>query len=128
MENRKNTGQEGKIGRHGEDLVCRHLLGCGHTILERNWRSGHLEIDIISMDSQGIHFVEVKSRRTPLMSDPVESVDTGKQKRIAAAASRYMKTHDTGDRECFFDVATVTFDRKTTELRYYPHAYIPVYV
>ena len=62
------------------------------------------------------------------MSDPVESVDTGKQKRIAAAASRYMKTHDTGDRECFFDVATVTFDGKTTELRYYPHAYIPVYV
>ena len=50
-----------KIGRRGEDIVCDYLVDRGHTILERNWRWGHLEIDIISINNIGIHFVEVKS-------------------------------------------------------------------
>ena len=36
-------------GKKGEDIACGLLEGMGHIILERNWRSGHLEIDIISV-------------------------------------------------------------------------------
>lgn len=128
MENRKDKGREGKIGRHGEDLVCRYLIDAGHTILERNWRYGHLEIDIISMDGNGIHFVEVKSRRTPVQTAPAESVNAAKQRKIAAAAAGYLRSSGHGETECFFDVAAVTFDGKRTEIRYYPQAYIPMSV
>ena len=42
-----------QTGRTGEDAACRYLTEQGHTILERNWRSGHLEIDIISLAPDG---------------------------------------------------------------------------
>lgn len=128
MDKRKDTGQEGAIGRHAEDLVCRFLAREGHTILERNWRSGHLEIDIITMDRNGIHFVEVKSRRTPGQADPAENVNAVKQRRIVAAAKGYIRRMADRDTEFFFDVATVTFDGRHTEIRYYPQAYLPVQI
>ena len=55
-----------ELGRKGEEIVCKYLIDNGHTILERNWRCGHLEIDIISINKIGIHFVEVKSRVAPM--------------------------------------------------------------
>ena len=30
---------KGKLGKAGEDEVCRYLISRGHTILERNWRA-----------------------------------------------------------------------------------------
>lgn len=127
MENRKDTGRKAGIGRIGEDLVCKYLMDRGHTILERNWRAGHLEIDIISMDRNGIHFVEVKSRFRPGDAAPEEKVDAAKRKRTAAAAARYLLTHDTGEQECFFDVAAVRLDGERTDIRYYPQAYMPLF-
>ena len=49
MESGKNS--RGELGRLGEDIACRYLENLGHTILDRNWRWGHLEIDIISFDA-----------------------------------------------------------------------------
>lgn len=120
-------------GRKGEDEACRFLIAKGHTIIKRNWRSRSLEIDIISYDMNGIHFVEVKSRRAPLTSEPSESVNRTKQQRIAKAAGRFIgKIKDENPElavmECFFDVVTVVFERDRTAIEYYPQAYIPTYV
>lgn len=38
-----------ELGRRGEDVACEFLTGKGHTIVQRNFRAGHLEIDIISL-------------------------------------------------------------------------------
>lgn len=118
------------LGRKGEDMVCDFLRDRGHTILERNYRSGHLEIDIISLDAGGIHFVEVKTRRLSIQAPPQENVDPGKQQKIARAAVRFLKTAKGlpyGGHECFFDVAAVTFDRNDASLEWFPQAYIPTY-
>ena len=58
-----NKHYNAKLGKFGEDEVAAFLIGRGHTVLERNWRSGHLEIDLITEAADGIHFVEVKSRK-----------------------------------------------------------------
>ena len=81
MENKVNHRQT--LGRQGENIACSYLEGMGHTILERNWRSGHLEIDIISVDPEGIHFVEVKARQKSIQAPPQDNVDAAKQRRIA---------------------------------------------
>ena len=47
-----------QVGDLGEGLACSYLESRGHTILRKNWRIGHLEVDIISRDAQGLHFVE----------------------------------------------------------------------
>ena len=50
-----------ETGRRGEDAACRYLAARGHVILERNWRSGHLEIDIISLAQDGRYHVSVSN-------------------------------------------------------------------
>lgn len=119
------------LGRKGEDLVCDFLRRKGHTILERNWRTGHLEIDIISFDSEGIHFVEVKSRMRSIQAPPQENVGGLKQEKITKAALRFLKTQrglPYGNHECFFDVAAVTFEGGEPRLEWFPQAYIPIYI
>ncbi len=113
------------LGQRGEELACDFLRTRGHRILERNWRGSHLEVDVISEDGDGLHFVEVKAR---LSGDaaPEEKVDARKQRRISAAALKYL--NGTGsDREVFFDVVSVVFDGSRTQVKYFPQAWIPMY-
>lgn len=123
------TGRS-EIGRIGEEAVCRHLTGLGHRILERNWRSGHLEIDIISLADDGIHFVEVKTRVAPASADPAENVGYLKQRRVAAAAARYMalRKNDFGNMDMMLDVAAVLIDGGGISIDYRPSAFIPMYI
>lgn len=119
------------LGRKGEDIACRFLESKGHTILERNWRYGHLEIDIISFDAEGIHFVEVKTRRLSIQAPPQENVNHIKQARIAKAALKFLKTGKGlpfGNLECMFDVVAVTFDGDKPRTEWFPQAYIPIYL
>lgn len=119
-----------QLGRLGEDVACRLLENMGHTILERNWRSGHLEIDVITFDVVGIHFVEVKTRRESVQAPPQESVNWKKQKRIVKAAQSFLKSgkgKPYGSHECMFDVVAVTFCGDAYSTEWIPQAFIPLY-
>ncbi len=118
-----------ETGKKGEDAAAQYLESLGHRILDRNWRSGHLEIDIVSEDILGIHFVEVKTRTAPVPALPEENVTFAKQKKITAAAGRYlMKARSDRAKEVFFDVIGVVIDGERNTITYYPQAYIPIYV
>ena len=120
------------LGKRGEDVACSFLERMGHRILERNYRTGHLEIDIISTDGNGVHFVEVKSRVAPVAAEPEESVTRLKQKKITQAALRYLHSSGRGwgwdASEVFFDVLAVTFDKGEERVEWFPGAYIPLYI
>lgn len=120
-----------KLGQAGEDLACRHLTEKGHTVIERNWRSGHLEIDIISINADGIHFVEVKTRRRNVQAAPQDNVGHKKQARITKAALSFLKSREGvpyGSHECSFDVVAITFEGDNAQLEWIPQAYIPIYL
>lgn len=116
------------VGMLGEDLACRYLASLGHVILDRNWRYGHLEIDIVSKDSQGLHFVEVKSRVAPVSAEPEENVGWKKQRKLTTAANAYLHERTAGDLEVTFDIVTVVFDGEKTDIKYYNQAFIPIYI
>ena len=120
------------LGRRGEDVACGFLSGKGHTIVERNYRSGHLEIDIITLDKDGVHFVEVRSRVAPVAAAPEENVTAAKQKKVADAALRYLHTSKdkrlSADLEVSFDVVAVTFDGGGEIVEWFPNAYYPMYL
>lgn len=121
---------KGALGKHGEDEVCQYLIRHGHTILDRNWRYGHLEIDIVSLAPDGIHFVEVKSRVAPVQGDPQDAVNAKKQKNIAVAAGKYMSMKEStlgSGMEVWFDVAAVVYDRGSMTVNYFAGAFIPIY-
>ncbi|MBR5176128.1 MAG: YraN family protein [Bacteroidales bacterium] len=119
------------LGRRGEDVACGFLEGMGHQIVARNYRSGHLEIDIISTQGNGVHFVEVKSRVAPVAVAPEENVTSLKQRKIANAALRYL--HSSKDprvswgMEVSFDVVAITFDGGEERLEWFPDAFTPLY-
>ncbi len=121
-----------ELGRRGEDVACEFLTGKGHTIVQRNFRAGHLEIDIISLDRNGVHFVEVKSRVAPVAVSPEENVTAAKQKKVADAALRYLHTSKdkrlSADLEVSFDVVAVTFDGGGEIVEWFPNAYYPMYL
>ena len=61
-----------------------------YSILERNWRCGHLEVDIIALKRGLLVFVEVKTLTSADVILPEEHADKEKRKHIIAAAKAYM--------------------------------------
>ncbi len=124
-DNRRTLGQE------GEDLACSLLEDKGHVILERNWRNGHLEIDIISRDAAGIHFVEVKTRRQSVQAPPQDNVDITKQRRIVKAAQAYLRSQkgaSARSEECIFDIVAITHIGNSVCTEFIEQAFIPVFI
>ena len=123
-----------KTGNRGEDEACLYLLGLGHTVIERNWTSGHLELDIVSVAPDGLHVVEVKTRKEPLQADPLENFDSAKRQNVARAARAYICSDECKalgrDYEIFLDLITVVLDQNENvkNITYHPKAYIPIYV
>jgi len=123
------TGKQ-MIGKRGEDEACLFLQQQGHTIIERNWRRSRTELDIITLAPDGLHFVEVKSRKAPVMASPESNVTAAKMRNIVNAASCYLHTDGRGrfiDKEIFFDVVTVVFEGDHAIINWYPAAFRPIY-
>lgn len=125
------TNSKQTIGRIGEEKACSFLLTQGHTIINRNWRNSHLELDIISLKDKELHIVEVKTRVAPIMAAPQENVTHNKQARMIAAAKAYLNSTQRKslpkDLDIYFDVISVVLDGPNFELEYYPQAFIPIY-
>ena len=118
------------MGKRGEDVACLFLEGMGHKVVARNYRSGHLELDVVTTDRNGVHFVEVKSRVAPVAIPPEENVTPLKQKKIADAALKFLHEMKlgTGWEEVNFDIVAVTFDGGEEKVEWFPNAFIPLYI
>jgi putative endonuclease len=79
-----------EIGRKGEALAVEYLINKGFIILERNYRYGRLEIDIIGQIENTIVFVEVKTRRSKRYGYPEEAVDDKKTDHILSCADHFI--------------------------------------
>jgi len=93
----------------GERLAAEHLLRSGLVILDRNWRSGHLEIDLVAREDQVVAFVEVKTRG-PGPQAPLEAVGRRKRTRVRRAAEAWIRAHPGVGREFRFDAVAVRID------------------
>lgn len=64
-----------ELGTWGEQCAVEYLRLKGYVILERDWKSGHRDLDIIAFDGATMVFVEVKTRRNRMFADPEMAVD-----------------------------------------------------
>lgn len=115
---RPSQSPAGAVGNAGEDAAAEHLARLGWRILDRNWRSVHLELDIIAEEGDTLVFVEVKTRRAGGMQSPWECLTPAKRARLRRAAKAWLSSHGCWHRPCRIDLACVTAeqDRYTTEL------------
>lgn len=84
-----------ELGKWGEDLAASYLEEQGYEILERDWKSGHHDLDIVARDENSLVIVEVKTRRNRLFGDPEEAIDYKKRLSLQSAANHYVKSHRT---------------------------------
>lgn len=95
-----------QLGSWGEDLAAAYLREKGYIILERDWHSGHRDIDIVAKDSDCVVFVEVKTRRGREFGEPEMAVDYRKQRNLRLAIHHYLKYRRI-DSPWRFDVITI---------------------
>ena len=101
------TNARQAVGAYGERLAARHLVEAGLVLLDRNWRSGTGEIDIIARDGDVLVLCEVKTRRTPVFGAPAEAVTRRKVARLRRLAAEWLAETGVHPREVRFDVVEV---------------------
>jgi putative endonuclease len=95
-----------ELGKSGEELAVALLETKGYRILERNWRLGKEEIDIIARDGNFVVIVEVKTRTSNIFAEPETSVTKSKQRILIRIANAYVHYHRQQG-EVRFDIITV---------------------
>jgi putative endonuclease len=103
------------VGIFGEARVADYRVKLGDEVLDRNWRVREGEIDVITLDTQGIfHFIEVKTRSSMAFGHPFESISQVKLLRMQRLAMGWLVTHDCFGCEYSIDIASVLLNSDGT--------------
>ena len=96
------------LGKWGEDEAALYYEDKGYEILERDWKVGKRDIDLIALteDKDTLVFVEVKTRQNNDLQEPEEAVEVKKMRNLAIAANAYVKLHGL-DMDVRFDIISV---------------------
>lgn len=92
----------------GEDMAEAYLCKQGMTVLERRYRGGIGEIDLVMLDGACIVFVEVKARPSGMRGDGLAAVTRVKQRRITQAAIDFLQKREWMERMIRFDVVEIS--------------------
>jgi len=116
-----NNSQKGKIG---ETMALAWLQKHGYAILFTNWRSRHLEIDVIATKGDEIVFVEVKTRYSQNWGAPWEAVNAKKRRLILSAADVFMRSGYCS-LEPRFDILSILVSGGEADVVHIPNAFYP---
>lgn len=95
------------LGRRGEELAASYLEKKGHLILQRNYRSGAGEMDIVAQEGDCLVFVEVRARSTREYGTPEESITPSKAQRLIEVAQGYLQEQGESAREWRIDLVAI---------------------
>ncbi|MBI4096675.1 MAG: YraN family protein [Candidatus Levybacteria bacterium] len=100
--------------RLGEEKACEYLKKLGFKIIERNFRKGYGEIDIIAIDSSEkekvLSFTEVKTRTSNSYGSPLEAITYWKLKSLIKTAQYYKLTHNNLPKSLRIDAVSVVLN------------------
>ena len=87
-----------EIGGLAEDVAADYLMGKGHEIIGRNWKTKFCEVDIISIKDEVVYFTEVKYREVDRWGGGVDAITESKEKQMRFAARFWMETEAPDDK------------------------------
>ncbi len=79
--------------RLGEDAACKFLKDKNYKIIDRNFRIGYGEIDIIAVKDNVLVFVEVKTRSSDNFGTPFEAITSWKLRPLIRTSQFYKQSH-----------------------------------
>ena len=113
-----------QIGDEAENMAAEFLTKKGYSILERNWYSGHHEIDIIARDKNMLVFIEVKFRNSNIYQEPYMAVNRNKQQMLILAANAYIRNRNIND-EVRFDIISIVLSQNEHKVEHIENAFYP---
>jgi len=113
-----------ELGKKGEDIAARYLVGKGYKILHRNWRYLHKELDIVATQNKYLVVVEVKTRLSDYWEEPKEAVRRKKQKNIIEAADEYVTRYNI-NLDVRFDIISILISNGKVEVEHIEDAFYP---
>lgn len=120
----KHMAKHNNLGRSGEQLAAEYLKNKGYTVLDRNWRSGHKELDLVVRNDTTLVVVEVKTRSGTCFGRPEDAVDARKIYRTVLAADAYVRFKCL-DMDVRFDIVTVIYSKGDVSVEHIENAFYP---
>lgn len=111
------------LGELGELIAARWLRRTGWRVVQRRFRSGHRDIDLVVERDGTVVFVEVKARRGARFGHPIEAVNWRKQKELAKSAQVWIDRHGQPHEVYRFDVIGVLVDGEQVRIRHVENAF-----
>ncbi len=95
------------LGAYGEQVALRHLVEQGMVLLDRNWRCGEGELDLVLRDGATLVVCEVKTRSSQACGSPHEAVGPAKLERLVRLAERWREERGVHPPEVRIDLVAV---------------------
>jgi putative endonuclease len=95
------------FGELGERIAERWLRRRGWRIVQRRFRSGHRDIDLVAERDGTVAFIEVKARKGAEFGGPVQAVNYRKRKQLERSAMVWIDRHGQEAESYRFDVVGV---------------------
>jgi len=115
------AGQE--LGLQGELIAERWLVRRGWRVIQRRYRSGHRDIDLVAESGHTIAFVEVKTRRGEAFGGPVEAVNWKKRRELSRSAFTWIDRHGRPGESYRFDVVGILVTGGRVRVRHVENAF-----
>jgi putative endonuclease len=100
------------LGAYGERVAEEHLLAQGMIVLDRNWRCGEGEIDLVLRDGAVLVVCEVKTRTSTVNGTPHEAVTATKLARLQRLGGLWAAAHGISPQETRVDLVAVMRPRR----------------
>ncbi|MCA6078468.1 YraN family protein [Fulvivirga sedimenti] len=110
------------MGKRGEDMAMAYFKRNKFQVLERNFRFGRAEIDLIVRKDQLMVFAEVKTRSSLHFGFPETMISDGQIERILTAAEAYLLQKDWRGM-VRFDIISVVIQGPNTQLCHFRDAF-----
>ena len=111
------------LGELGERIAERWLVRRGWRVVQRRFRSGHRDIDLVVERDGTVAFVEVKARQGDRFGDPVGAVNWHKQKELGRSARVWVDRHGRPADVYRFDVVGVLVVGELVRIRHVENAF-----
>jgi putative endonuclease len=125
--------QRQQLGIRGEAIGALWLESRGWAILDRRFRNGHRDLDLVacragdgaSAGANGrlVAFVEVRTRLSTDFGTPAETVGWRKQRELARSARAWIASNRRSGDQYRFDVLGVVVGGGRVRIQYVPDAF-----
>ena len=117
------TARSQELGEAGERVAEAWLAQRGWRILDRRFRNGHRDLDLVAEREGQVAFVEVKARTGKEFGQPVEAVNWRKQRELARSASVWIARFGKAEQTFRFDVVGVLMDGGRVRVQHVENAF-----